>query len=382
MPRSETTRPRLAVLFDARGENWPSMDLAGEMLVAPLSRPPLGALDVRVVQPELPNVFRRLSAGRRALNADRALGRYFLYPAVVRGLRHRSNLFHVVDHSYAHLVSSLPTGRCGVFCYDLEAFGCLLHPEKVPRSGAHRALTRRILTGLRSAAVVFVATSDLRSQLIQLGWFPPEKVVLAPLGAAPEFVPGPTENFLPPPLRKLGGHPFVLHVGSAVKRKRLDVLFELFARLSTQFPDLWLVQQGGRLDAGQRAQVERLNLQSRLLQPPPLSRGELASVYRAASLVLLPSEAEGFGLPLLEALACGAPVLASDLPALREVGGGAARYCPVGDVDAWTDAASRALASEDFMPEKKARLDQAAHFTWTRHAGIIQAAYLQLLGTL
>ena len=69
---------------------------------------------------------------------------------------------------------------------------------------------------------------------------------------------------------------------------------------------------------------------------------ELAEVYRRAPVVLIPSGAEGFGLPVIEALACGAAVVASDIPALREAGGPAAAFVPVGDVGAWSDAGGEA----------------------------------------
>ena len=62
---------------------------------------------------------------------------------------------------------------------------------------------------------------------------------------------------------------------------------------------------------------------------------------------MLPSDAEGFGLPIIEALACGAPVIASDLPVLREVGGDAVRYCAVGDVDAWSSAIVDVIRERD-----------------------------------
>ncbi len=71
----------------------------------------------------------------------------------------------------------------------------------------------------------------------------------------------------------------------------------------------------------------------------PADRATLAAVYRRAALAFQPSDAEGFGLPVAEALACGTPVLASDIPVLREVGGAAASYAPVGDADAWSEAA-------------------------------------------
>ena len=122
-------------------------------------------------------------------------------------------------------------------------------------------------------------------------------------------------------------------MGSSIPRKRLDVLFEVFAALRSRHPELRLVQQGGALTPAQREQVARLGIGDALLQPPqagPGRRWRGSTAGRQA--VLVPSEAEGFGLPVIEALACGAPVVASELPVLREVGDTACLYCAVGDV--------------------------------------------------
>ena len=106
---------------------------------------------------------------------------------------------------------------------------------------------------------------------------------------------------------------------------------------------------------------------------------ELAEVYRRAAVVLIPSGAEGFGLPVIEALACGAAVVASDIPALREAGGPAAVYVPVGDVGAWSDAVAKLLADPAAAPPRCARLAWAGRFTWTAHAETIARAYHRLL---
>jgi glycosyltransferase involved in cell wall biosynthesis len=110
-----------------------------------------------------------------------------------------------------------------------------------------------------------------------------------------------------------------------------------------------------------------------------LDRREIAALYRAAAAVLLPSEAEGFGLPVIEALACGGRVIASDLPVLHEVGGAAAVYCTVGDVAAWAAAVSRLLGDPAAGPDRTARLAQAARFSWANHARIIDDAYQRLI---
>jgi glycosyltransferase involved in cell wall biosynthesis len=110
-----------------------------------------------------------------------------------------------------------------------------------------------------------------------------------------------------------------------------------------------------------------------------LSRAELAEVYRRAGAVLIPSGAEGFGLPAIEALACGAPVVASDLPAIREAGGPAAVYAPVGDVEAWADAVAKVLTDPAAAPPRAGRLAWAGRFSWAAHAETIARAYYRLL---
>ena len=110
-----------------------------------------------------------------------------------------------------------------------------------------------------------------------------------------------------------------------------------------------------------------------------LSRPELAEVYRRAAVVLMTSEAEGFGLPVIEALACGAPVVASDIPALRESGGDAARFCPVGDISAFADAVNRAWNESGDGAAASSRIAWASRFTWAAHAKTILGAYERLL---
>jgi glycosyltransferase involved in cell wall biosynthesis len=106
---------------------------------------------------------------------------------------------------------------------------------------------------------------------------------------------------------------------------------------------------------------------------PFLSRDVLAAVYRRAALLLQPSEAEGFGLPIVEAMACGCPVVASELPALREVGGSSAAYCPIGDIKAWSDTVIRLMRErgEENGGWRRRCEEAVAHaslFSWTESA--------------
>jgi glycosyltransferase involved in cell wall biosynthesis len=365
---------RLAVLCDYPEEGWASMDLVAEMLLREAEAHAGRVRAVRFCSPFRRRFGRLPWLGRRAaaFNADRLVNRVWDYPRRLRRRAAEFDLFHVCDHSYAQLVHVLPADRTGVHCHDLDAFRCLLGPRPEPRPLWFRAVARGILRGLQKAAVVFYSTQSVREEITAHGLLDPDRLVHAPYGVAPEFAAGPADGEA---RAAADGRPFLLHVGSCIPRKRIDVLLDVFAAVRGRRPDLALVQVGGQWTAPQQQQAARLGIAPAVVQVRGLTRGQLAALYRAAALVLQPSEAEGFGLPVIEALACGAVVVASDLPVLREVGEGAVVYCPVADVDAWCEAIVRLLAHPDSTPPRAARLAQARRYTWAAFARTVVENY-------
>jgi glycosyltransferase involved in cell wall biosynthesis len=273
-------------------------------------------------------------------------------------------------------VSALSPGRVGVYCHDLDAFGSLIDPKKDPRPWWFRRLTQRTLRGLRSAAVVFHNSREVGRQLVEAALVPAEKLVHAPLGVAAEFTPNSAPVAFPIPARPTG--PFLLHVGSHIPRKRIDVLLEVFATVQKAAPGAWLLQVGGPWSPALADRINRLGIASAVVQVQGLSREQLAELYRQAAAVLVPSEAEGFGLPVIEALACGAIVIASDIPVLHEVGGDAVVYCPVADVTAWARAVNQLLAEPISAPSRETRLTRADRYSWVEHTRVIAETYLGL----
>src|SRR5262245_2767249 len=227
---------RLAVVRDFRAELWPSMDLCADQLLTHLP----DTIDAVDVAAPFRRVFSRIPlAHRSGFNADRILNRHLLLPRVVRGAARRADFVHVVDHSYAHVVSHCPSARAGIYCHDLDAFRSLLQPKIEPRPWWFRRLARRTLDGLRHAAVVFHNTVATGQQLLEAGITNPDRLVHAPLGVAPEFSPVARKPIdLPIPV----DFPFVLHVGSNIPRKRLDVLLDVIAAARVVVPWLRLVQ--------------------------------------------------------------------------------------------------------------------------------------------
>jgi len=383
------SRVRLGVICDLVEEHWPSMDLVGDMLLAQLEGSSAAGIDAQRIRPPM---LRRFTAAGSAdfqfrFNADRFLNRFWDYPRFLRGYRRAFDIFHLIDHSYAQLVLELPPERAIVTCHDTETFRCLLEP-KAKRSALFRAMARRTLRGLRMAARVVcpsVATYQalLAHQLVQK-----EQLSVVPLGFHPSCSAEPDLSADVEAGRLLGescaSESYLLHVGTTGARKRIDILLAVFARVKKRFPAVRLVHVGGPLTDAQQAIAEGLQLKDSLLVLPYLDRRVLAAVYRRAAVVMLPSQREGFGLPVVEAMACGTPVVASDLAALREVGGDCTVYCSAGNVPEWTNAISELLLERRDDPmgwhaRRNRALAHANRFTWTQYTRRMVAVYKEVL---
>ncbi|MEP0918827.1 glycosyltransferase family 4 protein [Leptolyngbya sp. DQ-M1] len=363
---------RAALIFDYPEEQWHSMDLCAQMLLNHWRSDRTWQLD-RVCPSFRHRLtrFPKFGSRRVAFNSDRLLNRFWDYPNYIKRMATKFDVFHVCDHTYAQLVHELPAHRTGVYCHDIDAFRSVVEPEREPRPRWYRAMSQRILDGLQKAAIVFYSTQSVRQQIEQYQLVDPARLVHAPYGISSEFS---VDVDVAVPVKA----PFVLHVGSCIPRKRIDVLLNVFAELSQLHPELRLVKASGDWTSEQQQQLDRLNIRSKIIHLHNLPTATIAALYRRAEAVLIPSEAEGFGLPLIESLACGAITIASDLPVLREVAGEAAMYCPVADISAWVKTIGGVLDDPRQAPEPALRLTQASQYSWQAHTQAITQAYWQL----
>src|SRR2546426_2010130 len=388
---------RIAVACDLLEENWPSMALVADMLVNNLEKDHSDYITATRICPPMRRRFSSEStATGKLFNADRFVNRFWDYPRVARRVKDEFDLFHLVDHSYGQLLHELPPKRTIVTCHDLDTFQCLLNPAQERRSVFFRKMMERTLSGFRQAAWVTCDSVATRDELLAHDLVPAERTVVVPNGVHPSCLPEPN-----PPAdaeadrlvgielrgksRELsdGKGLDILHVGSTISRKRIDILLRVFASVKALFPNARLIRVGGAFTSDQAKLVEELNLGESILVLPHIDRDALAAVYRRAALVLLPSEREGFGLPVVEAMACGTPVVASDLDVLREVGGSAATYCPVGEVAAWSKSVTEMLRlrctdERQWDKLRTAGITQAAKFTWSEYASRMVNIYKSL----
>ncbi len=208
---------------------------------------------------------------------------------------------------------------------------------------------------LRRAAHVLAVSERTKGDLVELYGIPPERVTVTRHGVDPAFAPAPVPD----------GGSYLLLVGSIERRKNPLAAAEAAAEVG-----LPLVAVGPERDSRLARALARRGVQVRGY----VSREELVDLYRGASCLLFPSSYEGFGLPVLEAMACGTPVVAAPDPALREVAGEAAVFVEPARL---AEGVRRALAERERLAA--AGLERARAFSWEAAARRTLAVYRAVL---
>ena len=208
---------------------------------------------------------------------------------------------------------------------------------------------------VRRAAHVLAVSERTKRDLIELYAVDPERITVTQHGVDPAFTPNG---------RDAGG--YILFVGAIQERKRPLAASDAAAEVG-----LPLVVVGPAKDNGLARELVRRGADLRGYVP----KAELADLYRGAACLILPSRYEGFGLPVLEAMACGTPVVAGPDSALREVGGEAALYAAEAELPA---AIRQALAERARL--RAAGLERARGFSWEETARLTLDVYRRVLG--
>jgi glycosyltransferase involved in cell wall biosynthesis len=232
-----------------------------------------------------------------------------------------------------------------------------------------RLLFRRFVPrSVRQAGRVLTPSELTKRDLLELYGLQEEKVVVTPNGVDPAF--GPEGN------RQAPETPYLLLVGAIQPRKDPLTALEALTRLA---PELRLVLVGPEKRGGDevRDAIQRLRLNGRVDLLGHIEKEKLAELYRGAECLVLPSHYEGFGLPIIEAMACGTPVVATRAGSIPEVAAGAAVLVEPGDPAALAEGVEQALAEHDTLVA--AGFKRARAFSWRETARATLAVYRDLL---
>jgi len=234
---------------------------------------------------------------------------------------------------------------------------------------------------VRRADHVLADSEATRADLIALYGAAPEKISVLLSGVHPRFQPQSAEaQARVRATYKLGAEPYILAVGTVQPRKNYERLMRAVAALPPDLGRLVIVGGKGWLEDPIYAAVKDLGLQDRVIFTGFAADADLPALYSAARCVAFPSLYEGFGLPILEGMACGTPVLTAKVSSLIEVAGDAALLVDPLSVQDITEGL-RALLTDDSL---RARLIEAGHrqvarFTWERAARQLRGHYQTLL---
>jgi mannosyltransferase len=177
------------------------------------------------------------------------------------------------------------------------------------------------------------------------------------------------------------GEAFALFVGSRGGYKNFHLALEGFARSRFGQAAL-LVCSGAPFTAAEKARILRLNLERRVINKSTASKGALMDLYRSARMLLYPSSYEGFGFPVVEAMATGCPVIAANRSAIPEIAGNAAILIQDLDVETIADAIDRAVEPAERVRLARLGIENASRFTWARSADSHARLYAELMTTL
>jgi len=269
------------------------------------------------------------------------LDKYWAGTGEIDGAVRQADLVHICDHSNAVYVPRTPRRPYVVTCHDLLAVrGALGENTDCPASPVGRYLQKAILSGLRRAhAVACVSRATLGDAQRLLGANYPGQLALIP-------------NALNYPYRRLDAQEvrrrlaksgispdssYILHVGNDQPRKNRALVLEAFARVCSSWSGQ-LVLAGQPMQEPLRRRALSLGIEQRVIEVNKPSDELLEALYNAAHALVFPSRFEGFGWPVIEAQACGCPVICSDRPPLTEVAGKGAILCAPDDAAAVGEA--------------------------------------------
>jgi alpha-1,3-rhamnosyl/mannosyltransferase len=250
------------------------------------------------------------------------------------------------------------------------------HPEWYPyqRDWARRLFYRR---SARAAARVLTDSSFSAGEIAAAYQIPSQRITVAPLGVSRHFAPADGAiDALPSGLTT----PFLLHVGDLHERRNLPLVVHamLEAQRRPGMPPVSLALAGVDRGIGDRlrAYAREANSPDAVVCLGTVTDQQLVSLYRGAAALVYPSRYEGFGLPVLEGMACGTPVIASRAASIPEVLGEAGALLDPDDEPGWADEIARVITDEWHRGRMRAAgLARASEFTWARTARVTLDVY-------
>ena len=332
-----------------------------------------------IPRPRLPfNAEVRL--GRRRLSTESInmyMAKLIAYP--LAAMFQRAEIYHITDENYGAVVRVHDARRCIVTFNHLAPD--ILRDQLGAGTGPFFKVQRFIFNGVLKAAYIVTASDTMRRHLITQYGVSPNRIVRNYYGVSAGFHPRSAEVYKRTRVEHdLPQDAFVImHVGNCGPNKNVERLLQALALIPQ---NVHLLQVGGTFSHAQGRIIAEYNLSPRVHVLGFVDEDALARLYCAADLLVFPSLVEGFGLPLVEAMTSGLPVLTSDRAVTREVAGGAAELVDPTDVGALAASVDGLLQSPGRRAELRVLgLQRAKDFSWREHAECLCELYRAVYDT-
>ena len=313
---------------------------------------------------------------RKAGRWVRAAARYAAYP-LRAAMANPVSVFHLLDHSHAHMLRFL--GRKGKKIVTVHDLFPLRDSTGITASQVRRFRDR--INELRRADLILVDSNSTGADVkdfLGVNCPPCERLVMGvnnqafseqrriPMRALENLAPG----------------PIVLCVGSNLPRKNLAILPDVFELVLVHLDRLTFIRVGPQLEASIRSRLKAYEPRLQVVELSDLSEQQLISIYQRADVLFFPSILEGFGLPTVEAMAAGTPVVSSNASAMPEINGDAALYFQPTDTTRAAELLIRVLSDAQLAEELREKgRKQALRLDWKYHFERLCDYYLAIAAT-
>ena len=313
---------------------------------------------------------------------EKYVERYWHYPRQLA--QHQIDLFHIIDHSDGHLLywlNNLPQPKI-ITCHDLIN---LTQPDSFRGRSifplVSMASWKYAVRGMRHADRIISVSDHTAKDITQHLNIPSQAIASIPNAVDGRFKPlTPLERELFRQQQNLDKEDFcLLNVGSNNSRKNIDTILKAIALLKHDFPvQFW--KAGADFNSAQKSFITEHQLNDCVTYLGKPSPEQLGEIYSAADVLVAPSSYEGFGLTILEAMACRTPVVTSNVTSLPEVAGDAAILVSPTDIEAIVAAIFRLQQDENYRQLLRDRgLARSRQFTWAKTAEQVIRVYRQAL---
>ncbi len=304
--------------------------------------------------------------------------KYLIYPFIINRRVRKNNIKHITSQDLAYILKLIKLEKTIVTCFDIIPW--VYDNDQLPTS-------KLKIKGLKEADRMITISEYSKKDIIRHVGYPENKISIVYPAVDHDIYYVKRDREIIKKLGILDNSKVVLYVGSEQPRKNIPFLLEAVNQLKKKIPEIKLLKIGTSQVPGAREKllelVEILGLQEEVIFVGYVSENDITKYYNAADLFVYPSLYEGFGMPPLEAMACGTPVVTSNVTSLPEVVADSAITIDPQDIDAFVNAMYDVLTDEKLRETMIIKgLKRAQLFNWEKSAEKMRRVYEQLNSNL